>query len=181
MCERCVDPTEMGTYVSAVVCKKCRGPGTKDMVDSENLGYLLPDNNLMAIGIKGNVPWRCNACQCVVQLSKIYPKIEEITSELEANDGKSIDYIPMNAENLAKNLIAKHRDTFLHPNHWLIQKATLILIDNGYHDMCSRSKNTDKDVDDLLAHCHFMLQILNRLHPGFSSLKSKHSDGVGVN
>lgn len=173
MCELCVDPTEFGTYISAIVCKKCRGPD-KDKIESENLGYLLPDNNHSAIGIKGNVPWRCNACKSVIQLSKVYPKIEEITNALEANDGKSIDYIATNAENLARSLIAKYRDTVLHPNHWLIQKATLILIDNGYHDMCRRLKNTDQDVENLLTHCQFMLKILNKLHPGFSALKSKY-------
>lgn len=174
MCERCIDPTELGTYISAIVCKNCRGSDTKDTIVSENSGYLLPDNNRKAIGIKGNVPWRCNACENVVQLSKIYPKIEEITKALEANDGKSIDYSASNAENIARSLIAQYRDTILHPNHWLIQKATLILIDNAYHAICSKPKNTDKDVDDLLAHCRYMLKILNKLHPGLSVLKSKY-------
>lgn len=174
MCERCVDPTEFGTYVSAVVCKLCRGPDTKDKIDKENSGYLLPDNNPIAFGTRGNVPWRCNSCRKVIQLSKIYPKIEEITDALEACDGKSVDYIPTNAEILSRNLIAKYSDVLLHPNHWLMQKATLILIDNGYHAICSRSTDADNEVDDLLAHCQYMLKILQQLYPGLATLKSKY-------
>lgn len=176
MCKLCVDPTESGTYISAIVCEECRGPNSKNKIEKENLGYLLPDK-VDTIETEGNIPWSCNnpACQNVVQLSKLYPKIEKIAADLEANDAKSTNYIPIKAERFSKNFISKYRDTFLHPNHWLLHKAALILIDEGYRDISIGPMNTEKDVQDLLDNCHFMLKILNQLHPGFSTLKSNHS------
>lgn len=169
MCERCVDPTELGTYASAFVCQKCRRPDENKVV-AEDMGYLLPANQ-SALGITEDIPWRCNACQYAIQLNRLYPKIEELTQAIEANDGKAIDYNPVAAGEIANILIDKYKGIFLHPNHWLIQRAVLILLDIGYQDLCSRPRNIESDISKVMANCEYMLKNMEKAHPGLSPLK----------
>ena len=78
-CQRCLDPTELGTFGSALICQKCRPKkkGKRKMAD-DNVGLLMPpepsttentsDGKLKAIN------WICNSCG----LAKSEKEIEEI-------------------------------------------------------------------------------------------------------
>lgn len=63
-CVRCQDPTEMGSYVCAILCQNCkllRNPETCADLDEKwgKDGYLIPTNPL-----DHSSPWRCSRCGC---------------------------------------------------------------------------------------------------------------------
>lgn len=83
MCELCVDPTEFGTYISAIVCKSCRGPNDRDKFVDENVGYLLPECYRITIDSTENVLWRCNTCRKVTPSNQIIPMINLLYGTLK--------------------------------------------------------------------------------------------------
>lgn len=61
-CARCSDPTELGSYMSAVICFAC------------NRGYLLP---IEALEYKSD--WKCDACSHVIS----YDLVNEVITTIE--------------------------------------------------------------------------------------------------
>ena len=73
-CARCMDPTELGSYSSAILCKKCNAFKDGDGIRDE--GLLLPNASLSSVpedlhllgGISPTViaaaatEWKCNTC-----------------------------------------------------------------------------------------------------------------------
>ena len=73
-CDRCMDPTELGSYSSAILCKKCNAFKDGDGIRDE--GLLLPNASLSSVpedlhllgGISPTViaaaatEWKCNTC-----------------------------------------------------------------------------------------------------------------------
>lgn len=62
-CDRCKDPSEFGTYLSSVKCKKCPG-------------NLLPINPLQ------NSNWQCDTCTSVEPLKEVYRTLSLVGSVL---------------------------------------------------------------------------------------------------
>lgn len=61
-CARCSDPTELGSYMSAVICFAC------------NRGYLLPLDSL-----KHKCDWKCDTCENVIP----YDLVNEVIATIE--------------------------------------------------------------------------------------------------
>ena len=71
-CARCMDPTELGSYSSAILCKKCMAFNEGD---TKAQGLLLPDASFSSSGALGSnssptssviaaaaTKWKCNTC-----------------------------------------------------------------------------------------------------------------------
>lgn len=97
-CPRCRDPTELGTYLSAM---RCLGDGN----NSCN-GTHLPEDPL-----DDDTEWACNKCGIKVQNSQVNMLIAQMGEEVE-NVQMMGGSVPM-LENLLCRL-----STFLHPNHY---------------------------------------------------------------
>ncbi|CAG7723627.1 unnamed protein product [Allacma fusca] len=104
-CDFTQDPTEYGTYLTAVNCRDnpgCRG------------GNLLPENPL-----DNCTAWVCDKCGDRVDAAYVVTKINHVSEEL-VNVGYDID------ESALKELdqvIKKYKGNILHENHFLIMNA----------------------------------------------------------
>ncbi|CRL01571.1 CLUMA_CG014189, isoform A [Clunio marinus] len=100
-CERCLDPTELGTNFSSLKCQKC------------HLGYLLASDPLNSETI-----WKCNKCECEVTTVNIQSLLKTLQDEI--NSTRSIESL--------ENLLEKYK-TILHSNHFLMISIKNLLID----------------------------------------------------
>ena len=75
-CPRCADPTEFGTYISALVCSKCGGK-------------MLHSNPL-----DQDAPFRCEKCAHTLEAKQIRDGHDRLTGELKTIDRSN----PMNLE-----------------------------------------------------------------------------------
>ncbi|XP_055380294.1 uncharacterized protein LOC129611259 [Condylostylus longicornis] len=145
-CERCCDPTEFGTYFSAL---KCVGDENKTCD-----GIKLPKNPL---SLTSN--WHCNKCPVQIGYDEINYLISQMGEEVE----NLLSSKPTIKE--IETLIDK-LSNFLHPNHYHLfnLKHSLIQLygsQTGY--------TLDKLSDDLLQKkmyiCNDLLNICDKLDP----------------
>jgi len=105
-CARCKDPTELGTYLSAVKCKMC----------GDGLGYYIQTNP-----VQEKSPWKCTNCEEQLDHREIVAVVEELTNQLESgitsqSQAETLDHI--------QKCISKMKRR-LHPEHFLIINAEL--------------------------------------------------------
>lgn len=117
-CIRCSDPSEMGTYLSAM---KCLGDGNKECD-----GIHLPEDPL-----DDETEWACNKCNVKVSNCQVEMIISQMGEEVEnaLMMGGSVTML----ENLLCRL-----STFLHPNHYHLYSIKHSLVQlygrqPGYH------------------------------------------------
>lgn len=67
-CQRCADATELGSYMSAVVCFVCR------------TGYILPMDSL-----EYKSDWKCDSCCNIVPYDLVNEVISTIESQASSN------------------------------------------------------------------------------------------------
>lgn len=102
-CERCCDPTELGSYASAVKCKSC------------DKGWLLSSNPLVVTG----APLQCNNCPFSIETANVVQMDNKLTQELNKINRDSLD-------NIDKFLTVY--SNHLHPNHsFLLQLKQWLL------------------------------------------------------
>lgn len=146
-CERCADPTELGTYVSAM---KCLG-------DDNNLcdGIHLPEDPL-----DDETDWACGKCGVKVNNSQVNMIISQMGEEVEAVQmmGGTITML----ENLLCRL-----STFLHPNHYHLYSIKHSLI-----QLYGREPgHTSEDIlDRKIKMCKDLNEITKKLDPGNARL-----------
>jgi hypothetical protein len=138
-CERCTDPTELGTYFSAM---KCLG------VDEKGCdGIHLPENPL-----SDKTEWACNKCPMKISNEQVM----FITSKM----GEEIDTVLLTnpSSSLLEALIEK-LSQFLHPNHYHLfaLKHTLIQL---YDEKISNDILSKK-----FELCDSLLFIVDKLDP----------------
>merc|ERR1712098_755612 len=73
-CSRCEDPTELGTYISAVRCRSCK------------IGYLLPKEPL-----EEDTVWHCNKCGMITNACTVLGLVDKIKSSVNKMQSKDID------------------------------------------------------------------------------------------
>jgi len=98
-CQRCQDPTELGTMVSAVACEVCE------------TGHLLPRNPLDELG-----DWLCSSCDFFLEVPDLERKIDQLEEEL------NILSVRQDAGKLSE-FIREVSGSTLHPNHYLLLLA----------------------------------------------------------
>ena len=134
-CRRCTDPTELGSYLSALKCSKC---------SADN--FLLPENPL---DLESN--WVCSSCpECISvnKASEITARVKVLVDEAMAapTEGKM--------ENVLKECTAK----WVHKNHYLLFKPRHTLLQMYGRTSASYKEDTitkkEKTCQEFLDLCH---------------------------
>ncbi|KAK9693311.1 MYND finger [Popillia japonica] len=150
-CDRCKDPTEMGTYLSALRCL-----GTESTPCG---GTQLPVHPL-----DDQTEWACDKCN--VRVSNVQ------ASYLINQIGDDVDNIQLNSPTVREldNLLSKLL-TFLHPNHYhcFSVKHSLVQL-FGYQQGYLPNQISDDQLKRKTKMCREMLDILRRIDPGKARL-----------
>ncbi|OWR49371.1 hypothetical protein KGM_209723 [Danaus plexippus plexippus] len=146
-CIRCSDPTELGTYLSAM---KCFGDD-KGPCD----GIHLPEDPL-----DEETDWACNKCTVKVNNSQINILISEMGEEVENVQmmGGSV--------NMLENILCR-LSTFLHPNHYHLYSIKHSLI-----QLYGRQSSymSEEILDKKIKMCKDLIFITKTLDPGNARL-----------
>jgi len=146
ICHRCKDPTELGTFVSAVNCEKCK------------YSYLLPLNPL-----DHNSQWGCHGCS--------HTESNEEVSERLSKFEKEIDSVEPDQPEGLEAVLRKMRYC-LHENHYLITDCKRRLIDLwGHSQDWDYSKLTKQQLEKKSDYCDHLLGLAAKLSPGHSELR----------
>ncbi|ODM96368.1 Histone-lysine N-methyltransferase SMYD3 [Orchesella cincta] len=105
-CERCIDPTELGTSLAGIRCQICK--------DSLTCSYYFPTNPL-----DNKTSWTCSGAKC--RATKTAEQILCITLKAQ----KELRQIALSgqAESVVTKLqdfVIKHQRRILHPGHYLL-------------------------------------------------------------
>jgi len=103
-CQRCLDPTECGTYISALKCPECGGNMVQEMED----GSSEVDNI-----------WGCNSCNHKMDHKKVIATEAMIGQILKIINKKS----PQHLEGVSRKL-----KQWLSPTHYILQEIQMSLI-----------------------------------------------------
>nr|CAD7441360.1 unnamed protein product [Timema bartmani] len=148
-CERCADPTELGTFFSAIRCK-----------NSPCDGYLLSEHPLLQ-GTPEETPlnseWRCHTCRVVVPVIEVLETLEKVgryLSSMEKGDPRSCERFQEQFENL------------LHPNHFYLTDVQLALA-QLYGQDCPEGLQgiRDEDLQKKIKLCRQLLALVDHLVP----------------
>lgn len=146
-CPRCSDPTELGTYLSAM---RCLGDGNNSCD-----GIHLPEDPL-----DEDTEWACNKCGIKVQNSQVNMLITQMSEEVD-NVQMMGGSVPM-LENLLCRL-----STFLHPNHYHLYSIKHSLIQLYGRQPSYMSQEI---LDKKIKMCEDLIKITKTLDPGNARL-----------
>uniref|UniRef100_A0A1B6C0V1 SET domain-containing protein n=3 Tax=Clastoptera arizonana TaxID=38151 RepID=A0A1B6C0V1_9HEMI len=149
VCSRCSDPTESGTYLSAMKCQKC------------NDGLVLSTDPLKADAI-----WKCNSTQCTgfsLTADDVNVLMERIQKEVNAA-GDDIEALEFFLKQY-KNILHKHHYCMLGIKYSLSQLYGKC---NGYliHELTEEQLNRKKEI------CEDLLSVFNVIEPGMSRIRA---------
>ena len=176
-CNRCSDPTEFGTYTSALTCPQCvkKRPSNKKndsdkVLTTGQLGFIISSD---VKNLEAN--WKCTTCSFSLsseRVSALTLKIKEESIKLDDQcwtKSKNSDTIPNGGPSIQKHeeFLKKHENITLHPNH-------VLLIDKKYTlaKMYGRMVGYEADVltEEQLKRkrklCEEVLLIFDKIMPG---------------
>ncbi|XP_044252452.1 SET domain-containing protein SmydA-8-like [Tribolium madens] len=148
-CRRCSDPTELGTFTSALICPKCKD------------GFVLSSNPL-----DSEADWTCVNKKCPgykITSKSMQLLLEKITQE--------VDNIDCNDVIAMETFLKKYRNV-LHPTHYINLSVKLSL-----SQLYGRSNGflIDELSDEVLIRkqeiCEEIIKIFNVIEPGFTRLR----------
>lgn len=146
-CPRCSDPTELGTYLSAM---RCLGDETNPCD-----GIHLPEDPL-----DDETEWACSKCKVKVSSSQVNMVISQMQEQVDSVQmmGGSVSML----ENLLCRL-----STFLHPNHYHLYSIKHSLV-----QLYGRQPNyiSQEILDKKIKMCKDLLAITKVLDPGNARL-----------
>lgn len=149
-CDRCKDPTELGTNSSTIQCPKCKH------------GHILSANPL-----RQDSMWKCQSCDYIVTGDAMLKLVDTVFKQLDSIDGNDVGAF--------EEFLIKYRNVF-HKNHYLCICAKHSLFQlygrsDGYliHQMSVEQLRCKEQ------YCRDMLEVVYRLEPGLSKLKGKHT------
>ncbi|XP_049876365.1 SET domain-containing protein SmydA-8-like isoform X2 [Pectinophora gossypiella] len=146
-CQRCSDPTELGTYLSAM---KCLGDGNNPCD-----GIHFPEDPL-----DDESDWACNKCKVKVSSSQVNMLISQM--------GEQVDNVQMMGGSVPtlENLLCR-LSTFLHPNHYHIYSIKHSLV-----QLYGRQPNymSQEYLDKKIKMCNDLINITKTLDPGNARL-----------
>ena len=144
-CKRCSDPTECGTYISAVKCFDCDN------------GVLLPEDPL-----NYDSPWLCNKCSLQIVSSRVETLVEDIEAEFS-------EILDTQEYWRYTDSLTRYSGTILHPSHWILTTARRNLIQY----LCySHSKDVLNllNIHERYRLCEEFFNVLKKVDPGWSEL-----------
>ncbi|XP_058830487.1 SET domain-containing protein SmydA-8 isoform X2 [Topomyia yanbarensis] len=144
-CARCSDPTEFGTYFSALKCS-----GFKK--ESNCNGLLLPEN------VKNwHSNWVCNKCQGVVVFKEISTILERARVDIGAMEKTSEKHC---------NMFISHYSTWLGPNHYYLVEVKILLsqiIGGGSPDAIKEI--SDDNLMNKMKMCQDLIRLFEKICP----------------
>ncbi|RZB39814.1 msta, isoform B-like [Asbolus verrucosus] len=150
-CKRCKDPTELGSYISAL---RCLGTGP-DSCD----GFQLPVDPT-----NDKTEWICNKCDMRINNNEVSYLINQI--------GEEVDNVQLASPTVREleNLLTKML-TFLHPNHYHVYSVKHSLVQlYGYQQGYTPSQISDDTVLRKVNMCRELLQSTRIIDPGNARL-----------
>lgn len=111
-CERCKDPTELGTYLGNIYCSICNGPFT-------DRGLFKGAMLISTDPLDESAPWKCEKCNHIIQSRQMFSGNEALKQELNRINKLS----PKGFE----EFLSKYVET-LHPANHLVVQAKLALM-----------------------------------------------------
>ncbi|XP_073992221.1 SET domain-containing protein SmydA-8-like [Rhodnius prolixus] len=150
-CQRCSDPTELGTHLNTLKCTKC-------------------DNGLIfsADPLDNDAPWNCNLCDNAITaagVQKVYKVVQDELEELE-----QIPFGPEKIEAAEKRL--KQYKSFLHPRHAF--KLALwheLMLLYGRAEGYSLDMLPDILLERKAEMCRNLLQTYDVIEPGYTRVR----------
>lgn len=147
-CSRCTDPTEMGTYMSAIICPRCRE------------GMVVPHH-------KGEEPldFQCEACNHSYHPRLLKTTLGQAWSAVE--DADQSDTRAMEA------LLKRLGKTFPPTSVVMVEvKQNLVAL---YRDIILREPSPSRNVlQRKITLCTDLLKVLKAVEPGISRLKGNN-------
>lgn len=159
-CERCMDPTEFGTYFSG---RKC--------VTENCDGYLLPIVQSTTL----TTQWQCNNDECNAyelnegtSICDLHTEVKGMFFHIQCNLAQQT---PFETVQKLGSVLENYSKT-LHPNHYLIFTGEHILLDH----LVAKFKNFNEPsafncAEIILKVCTKILRLYNKLMPGSSYLR----------
>ncbi|KAG0718447.1 SET domain-containing protein SmydA-8, isoform A [Chionoecetes opilio] len=143
-CQRCLDPTELGTHFSTVLCEECGG-------------HLLPTTPLDA-----DAAWTCGKCAKSMTAKTVFWGDQILHKELSALE-----------QTQAKPFqdFLDHYSKTLHPGHRFCVEAKHALVKiygsphHRYRDL------TPEQLDNKIKYCRELVQVAEVVAPGLSLLR----------
>lgn len=163
-CDRCIDPTELGTCMSSVKCPSphCSTYLSPIMTTTQTFvqKQLSPADNTAS-------QWKCENPSCHQEENFPSPQIQIRNIEQEWNEIlNTMNILPLRIGlELIDNFINTYSGKVLHPNHWLLQQVsrTLVRVQGG------NLKSLDfYQLQNFITHCRYLLPFANVLTPGIS-------------
>ena len=207
-CLRCKDPSDLGTYFSAIVCPNCstqitcNGRSETDRINSlkddnsNYYGYLLPiDCQLLG------TPWQCQSCEqkkCVSDMQSILKDVEatidlmkkDILVEMKGDLSNTLNKIKLSTNRI---------QTLIHPSHFLLFQFKKWITDLPFPkpdieqlaiDEPNKHNTKDNRMSDISTKIGFLelqqryhmdlLIIIEMLDPGFTLNRAGHIKKVAL-
>lgn len=145
-CQRCLDPSELGTYISGLKC-----------IGADELscnGTMLPSDAMP------HTDWICDVCPVRIASDQVNILMSNIEAEVDAIMMNSTTNI-QELENLIEKL-----KTFLHDNHYHIfaLKHSLIQLYGSQKDYLTEQLS-DELLERKIVMCHEMLETVDTIDP----------------
>ncbi|KAL0821965.1 hypothetical protein ABMA28_005353 [Loxostege sticticalis] len=154
-CERCKDPTELGTYLGSIYCSICNGPG---VFGTEKPPMLVSSNPLDEAA-----PWKCEKCDHFILSRQMFWGNNALSEELKK--------FKKDGPNGFEDFILKYSQT-LHPNNHLVVQAKLALIKiYGNYKGYMLSELSDHLLQRKIDLCHDLLELADKLEPGWTRFR----------
>lgn len=152
-CVRCTDPTELGSFCSALICLNCCRK------DGSNICPVVPVHPLDL-----NSLWRCLSC------NKVFPEMSgPQIAALERNLMVELESISKTDLSGLENFCQKYQG-LLHPNHATMMVAKQSLsIGYGRFDSCPRDFMSNAQLWRKVSLCREVLSSLEKLENGIAA------------
>lgn len=152
-CIRCMDPTDLGTFSSGIICFKCKK------------GIMLPLDPLDT-----ESDWKCNECVYTMCQSFVSSFVESLHEQVEMAEAEAEEDTEESVVEIWEDIISSKSGSVLHPNHWILTITSQAIIN---HQSSKLSELNLKDLDRFLWHCEHLLKIRDVTTPGISTEKGK--------
>ncbi|XP_052755151.1 SET domain-containing protein SmydA-8 [Galleria mellonella] len=154
-CDRCKDPTELGTYLGNIYCSICNGPGSDNITPKPMMVSSNP--------LDENALWRCEKCEHFIQSRQMFWGNNALMQDLnKLNKTGHKDY---------EDFIRRYSNT-LHPLNHLVVQAKLALIQiYGNYKGYSLTEISDALLKRKVDLCHELLELADKLEPGWTRFR----------